>query len=198
MSGRLAWTMLAAAAVGACRQEQAALVVRFGDAGCEGRGDLGCVNFIQFTVKRPGEFETRCLRVEQKLADLCGLEALAQGQELFQLDPSDTVTVDLKALRVFPATGCDFVPDCDPRVLVSGTTGEVQVGRAAGGAVDLPVKVREACGLPEEFFPLTAGRTCLEVCGTWGGRSLVSCDGVMGGCLCQVPSRPDAGVPDAR
>jgi hypothetical protein len=170
-----------------CKQSETQLKLQFpgGDGGtCEQQTSIKCVNYLQFTVGA-GEFSS-CTKVEVVLDDLCDLAKVAAGQELFNLPPETPLPITIEGLRIFPAIGCSSIQECTPRKIFSGTTvggggRPGRIGDHAGGVLELPVKVNEACGLPEEFFPLPEGRTCTEVC----GLSPVVCDHVAGGCLCK-------------
>jgi len=169
-----------------CQQRETQLKLQFpgGDAGtCEQQTSVKCVNYLQFTVGT-GEFSS-CTKVEVVLDDLCDLARVAEGQELFNLPPETPLPIKIEGLRIFPAIGCSSIQECTPRKIFSGTTvgggGRGRIGDYAGGVLELPVTMNEACGLPEEFFPLPEGRTCTEVC----GLSPVICDHVAGGCLCK-------------
>ena len=128
---------------------------------CEQQTSIKCVNYLQFTVGT-GEFSSGCTKVEVVLDDLCDLAKVAAGQELFKLPPETPLPITIEGLRIFPAIGCSSIQECTPRKIFSGTTvggggRPGRIGDYAGGVLELPVKVNEACGLPEEFFPLPEG-----------------------------------------
>jgi hypothetical protein len=183
-----------------CKQPEAQLRLQFpvdvdagADAGaCEQQTSLRCVNYLQFTAGRD-ESSSHCSRVEVSLANLCDLAKVAQGQEVFKLSPDTPLPITIEGLRVYPATGCSSTSECPPRRIFSGTTTlDGTIGDHRGQVIDLPVKVIEPCGLPEEFFSLPDGGTCAAVCGT----SPVVCDHVQNGCLCKGrPGSFDGGQP---
>ena len=195
---RLAAAVLLALACG-CKQPEARLRLQFfvdvdagADAGtCHQQTSLKCVNYLQFTAGK-GEFSSHCTRVEVRLDDLCDLAKVAEGQEVFKLSPDTPLPITIEGLRVYPATGCNSSSECPPRRIFSGTTVmEGKIGDYKDRVIDLPVKVIEPCGLPEQFFFLPDGGTCAEVCGT----SPVVCDHVQGGCLCKgAPRTFDGGA----
>ena len=85
------------------------------------------------------------------------LAKVAAGQELFNLPPETPLPIKIEGLRIFPAIGCSSIQECTPRKIFSGTTvggggRPGRIGDYAGGVLELPVMVNEACGLPEEFF----------------------------------------------
>jgi hypothetical protein len=204
---RLAAAALLALACG-CKQPQAQLRLQFpvdADAGvdagtCHQQTSLRCVNYLQFTAGKD-ESSSHCNRVEVELNDLCDLAKVAQGQEVFRLSPDTKLPITIEGLRVFPATGCSSTAECAPRRIFAGTTvAEGRVGDYQGGVIDLPVKMIQPCGVPEEFFYLPDGGapdggalTCPQIC----GLSPVACNNVQGGCLCWGPpggSGKDAGM----
>jgi hypothetical protein len=197
---RAAGVALLVLACSGCKQPEAQLRLQFpvdvnadggADAGtCHAQTSLRCVNYLQFTAGKD-EFSSHCTRVEAKLDDLCDLAKVAEGQEVFKLSPDTPLPITIEGLRVYPATGCNSSSECPPRRIFSGTTVMTgTIGDYKGRAIDLPVKVLEPCGLPEQFFFLPDGGTCQEVC----GLSPVVCDHVQGGCLCKgAPGTSDGG-----
>jgi hypothetical protein len=172
---------------GGCKQRETQLKLKFPTDGgaCDPQQSVKCVNYLQFTAGE-GEFSS-CTKVEVVLDDLCDLGKVAQEQEVFNLPPDTLLPITLDGLRIFPAVGCSPTQECQPRKIFSGTTvgGGGRIGDYAGGVLELPVTMNEACGLAEEFYPLPDGRTCSEVC----GMSPVVCDHVAGGCLCKGSPR---------
>lgn len=184
-----------------CRSPQADLrIVLAGDGGtCDlpdaGEADAGvasdagasnsqlhCVNFLQFTVDDGSSFSTYCIRLEKRLETLCDLASVADGRELFKLDPNASVTISIQGLRVFPATSCDRDAVCPAREIFAGGTDQVRVQEAAGKSIDLPVAMSSPCGPKETYYPKLSGRTCESICKT---AAKVVCD-LPGGCLCKI------------
>ena len=165
-----------------CRSSEAALEIGFGDdAGtCAEVTDLSCVNFLRFSVDDGEGFSTHCVRVTQGLASLCELASLADGRELFRLEPDREVEIKVEGLRVFPATSCE-ADGCQRRILFKGQTAKVRIGELAGQSIPLVVSMQEPCGAKEQFFPLRQGQTCAEICGV----DLLIC-GIEDGCLCKA------------
>ncbi len=193
MTTRIALLALLALAA-ACRSAQTELDLDPGgdasacapsDAGSPGTDagsdDLGCANFLEFTVDDGSSFSTRCIKLSKALHGLCDLKDAADGQELFSLSPGSRVRVSVKGLRVFPATSCDVSAACAPRTIFEGTTDWIRIADVAGGAVHLPVALAEPCGAPEVFFFKPAGRTCDSVC---TDHAKMVCE-IQGGCLCK-------------
>jgi len=189
---------------GACRPQQMELeIVLPGDGGCP-PVDLSCVNYLQFKVsevsevngKKTTNFTTHCIMLKEELHSLCDLQKVAVGQELFKLSPDNSVSIEMRGIRVYPATSCDYDVTCPPYLAFSGTTGtERQVSELAGGELPLPVELLKPCraGI-EKWFPAKPGQQCTVGCE--GGE--VECDGIQGGCLCFYPTQtptPDAGRP---
>jgi hypothetical protein len=180
----LALSLAAAAAAlagGGCQSRQTALTVTFPDGGCETVTDLGCVNYLLFTVNDSTGFSSHCVKVDKRLDNLCDVAALADGHQLFQLSPDTRLPIGLTGMRVFPATGCDLQA-CAPRIIFSGETMSGRLGDYVGRDIPLPLAVRQSCGPSEEFFFLPPGTTCAQLCGS---ASQVVCDGIQGGCLCR-------------
>jgi hypothetical protein len=176
-----------ASALAACNGPEASLHVVFPPDGgaCEAQTSLACVNYLQFTVGVGSGFSSDCLKVDVALDNLCDVEKLARGQQLFKLPPETRLPITLEGLRVFPATSCSADEGCMPRRIFSGTTqASGKVGDFAGRDLPLEITLEEPCGRPEQFFFLPPGSTCEELCGS---PSLVVCSGVQGGCLCQSP-----------
>ncbi len=188
-----ALALLAFAAAG-CHSPQADLNIMLAgdggtcaspDAGVDDAGaplsDLHCVNFLQFRVDDGTSFSTYCIKLEKRLETLCDLANVADGRELFKLDPSAGVTISVQGLRVFPATSCDIDAVCPAREIFSGDTGAVRVKDLAGKPVDLPVAMTEPCGAPEVYFPKSSDESCDSICGT---AAKAVCD-LSSGCLCR-------------
>lgn len=182
---------LLVASLCACAPSRAELSVTFpaADGGlCEAQTDLRCVNFLRFTVHDSDGFTSRCIKVDQKLANLCEVSKLAEGQELFKLKPDSQMSIKIEGLRAFPAISCDSQNGCGPRIIFSGQSRSVRIGDVAGGSLEIPVEMDKGCGPPESFFFISQG-TCPQLCGS---QELVACDfstpvdgGVSGGCLCK-------------
>jgi hypothetical protein len=202
---------LALAAAAGCDRPQARLRFTYdlradggGPGVCEQVTDLGCVNFVRFQLSAKGgtEILTNCVKADQRLTNLCDVEELGRGAELFNRDPDDNVVITMEGLRVFPATTCEITAACPPRELFSGIAGPLRVGDHAGGTIDLTVNRAGACGDPEEFRQPSGTQTCDEVCETFLPGNRVVCpppgsgiDYVEGGCVCAIAPRPtDAGV----
>ncbi|HEY3352994.1 MAG TPA: hypothetical protein VGQ83_07075 [Polyangia bacterium] len=206
--------LAALAGTAACERPQARLAFKYelkdqsGDpVECERFADLGCVNFIRFQLSAKGgtDMLTHCVKVERRLGTLCDLPTLAQGTELFNRDPDDTIVVTMSGLRAFPADTCEFTAACPPRELFSGIAGPKRIGDLAGGTLEMTVRQCTDCGAREEFRQLAAGQTCEDACETGRPGNAVVCpppgsglSDVQGGCVCRVaPAQTDAGV-DAR
>ena len=156
-----------------CKQRETQLKLQFPGSGDGGTGDqqtsIKCVNYLQFTVGT-GEFSS-CTKVEVVFDDLCDLAKVAEGQELFNLPPDTPLPITIEGLRIFPAIGCGSIQACTPRKIFSGTTvgGDGRPGRIgdyAGGVLELPVKMNEACGLPgsSSRFPRAAPARRFAAC----------------------------------
>lgn len=179
------------ALVAGCRSPRSSLqVVIAGDAGtCEpmdagadagaSNSQLHCVNFLQFRVDDGRSFSTYCVKLEKRLETMCDLAKIADGRELFKLDPDANVSISVQGLRVFPATSCDRDAVCPAREIFAGNTGAVRIEDTVGGSIELPVAMTKDCGLPEVYYPKPSGMTCESVC-----RTKVVCD-FQGGCLCE-------------
>jgi len=171
-----------------CRSSLAPLEIGFGDdAGtCAQQTDVSCVNYLRFSVDvDDGEgFRTQCVAVTEPLESLCDVAALADGRELFTLDPDSEVKIKVEGLRVFPTTSCD-AEGCQRRKLFSGETPRFRIGDLAGQAIPLAVTVDEACGAKEQYFPRRDGQTCSQVC----GEELLVCE-IQDGCLCKAYEGP--------
>jgi hypothetical protein len=141
---------------------------------------VSCVNFLEFKVDNSGEFSTHCIKLTQEILSLCDLKLVADGRELFKIDPNSEVKISVRGLRVFPATSCDVDPTstCQNRVIFAGSTDLVRIGDLVGGLLELPVTVSEPCGPPEQWFE-KGDQSCADIC------DVVVCDGIQGGCLCR-------------
>src|SRR6185503_1958948 len=106
------------------------------DGACEAVTDLGCVNYVQFTVNDSTGFSSHCVKVDKRLDNLCDVAKLADGRELFKLPPETRLPIGLAGMRVFPATGCDLQA-CAPRILFSGETAGGHLGDYAGRDIEL-------------------------------------------------------------
>lgn len=161
-----------------CRASETQLAIRF-EGACEAQKDLSCVNYLQFTLEDEKGFSTECIKATQSLSTLCDVAALADGRELFRSDPDALVRVEVKGMRVFPATSCDVQNACPPRVIFSGVTEERRASDLAGSPFPLTIKLVEPCGAKEQFWP--GATNCAAICGAGN----VVCDGISGGCLCR-------------
>jgi hypothetical protein len=182
-----------------CRVPTVALDLRVeGDAGaCEQYADVACVNFLDFVVARSGgEVVTHCVTVPHRMTNLCDLQSLATGGELFRLDQDDVVDITVRGMRVFPATSCEPLDPgvCPEFNVFRGTADKVTLAASAGGRVSLAVHLVNPCGetTSEKWWPRSDGLSCDVTCRT-NGFSKVVCDGILEGCLCTAPL--DAGVP---
>ena len=168
-----------------CRSSEAAIEIGFGDdAGtCAGITDLSCVNYLQFSIDDGTGFTTQCVKVTQVLTSLCDVASLADGRELFRVDPDREVKIKVEGLRVYPATSCNVNAEnpCQRRLMFSGETPRVRIGDLAGQSIPLVVTVSELCRGQEQFFPLGSGETCEMVC---GGEKVVCA--IQDGCLCKT------------
>jgi hypothetical protein len=178
-----------------CRSSQSDLqIVIAGDAGaCESvdagadagasKSQLHCVNFLRFRVEDGSSFSTYCIKLEpeKRLETLCDLAKVADGRELFKLDPNAKVAISVQGLRVFPTTSCDPDARCPAREIFAGDTGTVRIKDSAGGSIELPVAMTQSCGASEEYFPKPSGSACVSICET---AAKVVCD-LPGWCLCK-------------
>ena len=179
-----------------CERSEVKLDVEFpvakdagADAGCAAFADLGCVNYVKFQLSNLAgtHMATECLKVEKRLTTLCDLKSLARGTALFREDRGETVQVKMWGLRVFPATSCEVNPECDARILFSGSSDWVKLGEVAGGSLPLRVTSAQACG-PKEVYRPKGDRDCFAVC----DYTEPVCD-MSDGCVCLMP---ETGAPD--
>jgi hypothetical protein len=158
---------------------------------CEQFADLACVNFIKFQIAEEGSPTpaTQCLKVEKRLTDLCSLDQLATGTEVFRQDRGANVQIKMWGLRVFPATSCEINPECEPKVLFYGATDWLPAGDTVDGVLPLRVTGATSCGAKEEYRP-RGNRDCYSVCNYTEPVCTMTA-----GCVCAIAE--DAGVPES-
>jgi hypothetical protein len=177
------------ALLASCKERQTQIRLKFPDTpdagACGAQTNIKCANFIEFTAGTalvPGGFRSQCSPIDFPLTNLCDVAMLAEGQELFQLSPDTQLPISVEGKRVFPAISCNS-GICPPKTIFAGETAEkmIPISSYEGQVLEIPIRLVEPCGPPEEFYFLPEGKTCAELC---GGADDVVCDNVQGGCLC--------------
>jgi hypothetical protein len=191
---RRLWLLAALVALTGCARPKVQITPVFAtDAGvgvCAEFDDLACVNFIKFQIDEEGDLTspTQCITVDKRLATLCDVTQLEHGAEIFRYDKDARVRVKMWGLRVFPATSCEIVEGCEPKILFSGSSGDyVRASDVPGGQLPLRITRAGACGQKEVFRP-RGGRDCYLVC----DYNEPVCE-LQDGCVCLI--QDDGGTP---
>lgn len=180
---RVAVAALLLACLAACKNQEMQLKILTppidGGGACNAYTDLACVNYLEFRVlSNPPAF---CVALDVSLNDLCDVEKLANGSDVFKLPPETRLPIAVLGKRVFPAGSCGS-NKCD-KLLFRGETGPGFVRDYIGRTLELTIDMAGSCGKSENFFFLPDGGTCVDVC---GGESKIVCANVGGGCLCEA------------
>ena len=190
--------LLAPVTLAACARPKVQLTLEFQlttDGGapleCADFHDLACVNYIKFQIEEQGNLTPPldCITVDKRLDTLCDLTALQHGTEIFRYEKDATVRIRMWGLRVFPATSCEIMPECQARILFTGVTESVKAGDVPGGKLPLTITSAADCGQKEVYRP-RGTRDCHSVC----DDTEPVCS-LQEGCVCLV--QDDAGTPQS-